>query len=317
EIVWVGREKAEALTPSPLRCCELAAQALKWLASGETIVPAKSAIHPQSQRHLHVMPAYCKALEVAAIKWLGDYPENRARGLPTINAVIVLSDARTGIPLAVLDGNWITGIRTAAMTAVSLQACAARAQSLTLVGTGMQARTHLAIVPAALTSLREIHVVGRTPSRAQEFLSAHASERAGVRLEAAAGIEAAVRRSDVVITATNELEASLLDPAWLSSGATVALVDFPGKEPALLKRADRIIVDDRAPFATSAITGRFSGGAPRIDAEIGRVLLGEQQGRRTDEEVVVIANLGNAALDVVFAHAWYQATIETRPSARS
>jgi ornithine cyclodeaminase/alanine dehydrogenase-like protein (mu-crystallin family) len=98
----------------------------------------------------------------------------------------------------------------------------------------------------------------------------------------------------------------LLEPQWLARGATVAFVDNPAKERAVLHAADRIVVDDRKPFETADGRARFKNVNVRIDAEIGSVLLGDAQGRTSPDELVAIANLGNAALDLVFADDFYK-----------
>lgn len=295
--------EVEARAPAPQRCCELAAQALRWLAAGEIDAPAKFGVHPGGGRHVHAMPAYCRPLDVIALKWVADFPPNRERGLPTISALIVLSDGRTGIPYAVMDGNWITAIRTAAMTAVSLAACATRSQTLALIGTGLQARTHLQILPTALPSLRTIHLVGRTRAAAEAFVAANS---APLQVDIYDDISAAVRDAGVVVTVTNQMSRQLLEPQWLALGATVAFIDNPAKERAVLQAADRVVVDDRKPFETEDGRARFKNVDLRIDAEIGHILLGNAHGRTSPDELVAIANLGNAALDLVFADDFYK-----------
>ena len=303
---FFGAEEIRALTPPPERCCELASQALRWLAAGEIEVPAKFGVHPRGGRHVHAMPAYCKPLEVIALKWVADFPSNRARGLPTISALILLNDGKTGVPYAVMDGNWITATRTAAMTAVSLAACASRSETLALVGTGLEARTHLQIVPAALPSLRKVHLVGRTRAAAEKFVAANPTP---LHVEIYDDVRSAVRAADVIVTVTNQMSEQLVEPEWLARGATIAFIDNPAKERAVLEAADRIVVDDRKPFETDDGRARFKNVKLRIDAEIGHVLLGNVPGRTSSEELVAIANLGNAALDVVFADDFYRRAV--------
>ena len=302
---YFGAKEMEALTPTPQRSCELAAQALRWLASGEIEVPPKFGVHPHDF-NVHAMPAYCKPLDVIGVKWVADFPLNRVKGVPTVSAVIILNDGQTGIPYAIMDGNWLTGVRTAAMTAVSLAECSHGASTMALIGTGLQARTHLSMIPIALPSLHTVRVVGRTLDAAEKFVESNPGVSSRLRVQAFGDIEEALHEADIVVTVTNEINNPILDPTMLHSGATVALVDNPAKEYATLRMADRVIVDDRAPFETPEGRQRFKRGVPRINSVIGHILLGTERGRTEPDQLVVIANLGNAALDVVFADEIYK-----------
>ena len=302
---YFSAAEMEVLTPPPERSLELAAQALRWLAAGEIEAPAKTSVHPHGHS-LYAMPAFCGPLDVAAIKWIADFPLNTARGLPTISAVLVLSDGQTGIPYAIMDAAWLTGIRTAAMTGVSLAACSSGVQTLAIIGTGLEARTHLAMLPIALPSLKRIRVAGRTREAAEKFAASNRVNSARLQLEVADSVTEAVHGAEAVVTVTNQLEYQLIEPKELAVGATVVFVDNPGKEAATLHTADRIIVDDRAPFEHADVRRRFRHGPPRIDAVIGHVLNGDERGRTEPDQLVVIANLGNAALDIVFADDFYK-----------
>lgn len=302
---FFSAQEMEALTPPPERSLELASQALRWLATGEIEVPAKVGVHPHGHT-VYAMPAFCGPLDIVACKWIADFPLNTARGLPTISALMILSDAQTGIPYAIMDAAWLTGIRTAAMTGVSLAACASGVKTLALIGTGLEARTHLSLLPVALPTLKTIRVVGRTREAAEKFATMNRVNSARLTLEVADSVGAAVHGADAVVTVTNQVEYQLIDPKDLAIGATVVFVDNPAKEVATLHTADRIIVDDRAPFDRPDVKRRFRHGVPNIHAVIGHILNGDERGRTEPDQLVVIANLGNAALDVVFADDFFK-----------
>lgn len=268
---------------------------------------------------MHAMPAYAAPLDIAGIKWLSDYPGNSAMGLPTINSLIVLNSGATGQPYAIMDGNWITGLRTAAMTAVSLRPCLADPLgSMTIVGTGLQARTHLVMIPAEFPELRAVRVVGRTQASAEAFI-ASLSENLSMRgvldrveLIPTGDREAAVRAETAIVTVTNLPTTELIDPAWIVPGTTLAIVDNIGKETALLATPIRLIVEDRTPFESPAIAIRFNGPIPAIDAVVGKVLLGEEPGRTSPDEVVVLGSIGNASLDLIFANEVFQRAVKAK-----
>src|SRR4051812_8977089 len=140
-----------------------------------------------------VMPASGESM---GIKMVTFYPKNT--DLPTHMAVIALFDSKTGEPLALMDGRYITEMRTAAVSAVATDALAARdANVLTLLGAGVQAHAHLEVLPH-VRRFEEIRVWNHHPEKAERFAGEH-----GIR---AMELEAAVRGADVVVTVTSARE---------------------------------------------------------------------------------------------------------------
>jgi ornithine cyclodeaminase/alanine dehydrogenase-like protein (mu-crystallin family) len=153
--------------------------------------------------------------------------------------------------------------------------------------------------------------VGRELQAAARFCQ-ELGPKVGVELIPFAEREHAVRGADLVVTVTNSTSTRLLEPDWVSPGATVVVLDNAGKETTLLHSMDRVIVDDRRPFATEDVRRRFPSGVPQIDGEIGEVLISRIQGRRNAQERILILNLGFAACDVVVAAEIYKRATENR-----
>ena len=305
-ILWLSRgDVAAALPPLAERLGRIK-DALTWHAQGLVEVPPKLGVHPPAGRHVHAMPALLPGDRGLGVKWLGDFPKNKARGLPTIPALIVLNDPETGMPLAVMDGTVVTAARTAAMTAVSLRACArGGAAAAAIVGAGVEARAHLEALPQVLPSLTRMWVVGREATAAERLCD---EMRRGVvpGLVPTANREEAVRDADVVVTVTTNTTARLLEMDWLKPGVTAVVLDNGGKETGILYSVDRILVDDRRPFGEAEVMGRFPLGVPPIAAEIGEVLLGRAPGRAGGHERILILNLGIAACDIALAGLVYE-----------
>ena len=312
EILWLSRHDVEAVTLGPIECIDLVRKAMEWQADGSLEIPAKVGIHPPKGRHINAMPAFIAPLGAAGLKWVADFPENKKLGLATIHGLIVLNDAETGVPFCMMEGALITAKRTAAMTALSLQACALPSVTLgAMVGTGTEAFAHAITLPKALPTLKTLRIVGRELAAAERFCRDMTPE-AGIELIPFLNREQAVRGADVIVTVTNAINTRLLEPAWIAPGATVAILDNAGKETTLLPSIDRIIVDDRKPFATEEVRRRFQAGSPRIDGEVGEVLRGRIQGRLNTRERVIVLNLGSAACDVVVATEIYHRAIKLR-----
>jgi len=118
----------------------------------------------------------------AMTKWASIVAENSGRGLPNVTSLIILTDLATGQPLAILDGNWITAARTAAMTAVAASFLVrADSRSIGFVGCGVQARSHLSSLTSALPSLKHLKAYSRTRRSAEAF--AEEARRSGLQGE--------------------------------------------------------------------------------------------------------------------------------------
>ncbi len=241
-----------------------------------------------------VMPAI--AGDVMGVKSVTFYPGNAALGVPTHMAVITLLRRATGEPLAVLDGRLITEMRTAAVSAVALDAligalAPAAVRTLGILGSGVQARAHIRALRLVRPALEEILVWSRTPSHA-ETLAAEAGARAVAIEEAAA--------ADVVLTVTGS-PTPVLEGRWLKPHALVLAVGAVG--------ADRRELDDEAMLSSCLIaesrdaaereSGDIRLSGARIDAEIGQILAGAipAPGNRR----IVFKSVGMAIEDLVAA----------------
>jgi ornithine cyclodeaminase len=210
-----------------------------------------------------------------------------------------------------IDATAITGLRTAAASAVATRALARPdARSLAIIGTGEQAAAHLRSI-AAVRAIQTVRLWGRTPERVREFIrteSAHSS----VPIEIAATVEQAVADADIVCTTTSSRE-PILNGAWLKPGAHVNLV---GASAATAREADDDLVKRAAFFvdfrgSALAQAGELLGAfgeraAAHIRGEIGEVLSGAKQGRTSREELTVYKSLGIAAQDLAAAQFVYE-----------
>jgi ornithine cyclodeaminase/alanine dehydrogenase-like protein (mu-crystallin family) len=252
------------------------------------------------------MPSLLPERRGLGIKWLAYYPGNKAAGISAISALIVLNDPRTGALLAVMDGTLITAARTSATTGVSFELCARRgAEVAAVIGPGTEARAHLEVLPRVLPHLTRLWVAGRDAGQAERFC-VEMAPAAPFALVPAADRAEAVRDADVVLTVTTATTERLLEFEWLKPGVTVVVLDNGGKETSILHAVDRVLVDDRRPFREPETLSRFPAGVPRLDAELGEVLLGRASGRENQSQRVLILNSGIASCDIVLAAAVYE-----------
>ncbi len=305
--VFLTRKELRALVP-PADLVPVMASALEQFSAREVIQPLRTVLPIATGRFLGLMPAWLPRSSALGAKLLSFFPANAARGLPTHLAAIVLVDPETGAVLAVMDGSYVTEVRTAAVSALSVQHLARPAASrLAILGTGVQARSHLAVL-AASRPLESVSLW--SPDAAQRArLIEEMQPQVAVMLIDAPSAERAVVGADIIVVATTST-VPVLQNAWVADGAHVAAIgacrpDHQELDPALVARA-RLIVDSREAALSEAgdivrpmAEGLFD--ADHITAELGEVVAGRVPGRTSDTQVTLFKSLGLAVEDVAVA----------------
>jgi len=276
-------------------------QALIDYSAGNVVQPARTVLRAgNAEGHANgwfaVMPVI--AGDVMAVKTVTFYPANAELGLPTHMAVIELLSRATGQPLAVMDGRLITEMRTAAVSAVALDALARpNVASLGILGSGVQARSHIEALRMVQPSLHDVRIWSRTPANAQAL----AAEVGGSAVE----IEEAAA-ADVVLVATSS-PTPVLEGRLLKHDALVIAVGAIGPhlreldDDAMLSSC--VIAEARGPVESESGDVRLSG--VRVHAEIGQVLSGAAQvptGAR-----IVFKSVGMAIEDLTAARLVWEA----------
>jgi len=259
-----------------------------------------------------VMPACDPGSNLMGAKLVSVMPGNVANGLPSHQAIIALFDSTTGEVLAITDGRFITEARTAAVSAVSARHLARRdAHVLAIIGTGVQARSHLEALPL-VREFREIRAWSPNRVNVQTFVADAACD-----VRAMGTAEEAVRGADVVVLATSAVEPVLRD-GWIAPGTHVIAVGAcrPTQremEGTLLRRA-KLVVDSHAAALVESGDVLLAIGegyltAERIHAELGEIAGGRKPGRISREEITVFKSLGLAIEDVVSAGLAYRRAV--------
>jgi ornithine cyclodeaminase len=294
------------------RCIPIVRDAMIGFSRGDTRQLLRSIIPLAEGRLFGIMPGALGEAAPFGAKLISIYPENFAKGVQSHQGLIILFDPATGAPVAAIHAGEITAIRTAAASAAATEALARpEASRLAILGYGEQAATHARAL-RLVRRLDAITVWGRSPERAADFARRMGAEL-GLRVTAAAGVEAAVAEADIVCTVSHASEPILLG-RWLKPGTHVNLVGSSRAGPVevddeLVVRA-RFIADSRegvlaqgAEFLRAKAAGLIGDG--HIVAEIGQVLSGDVPGRRTPEEITVYKSLGHVVQDLAAAWALY------------
>jgi ornithine cyclodeaminase/alanine dehydrogenase-like protein (mu-crystallin family) len=260
-------------------------------------------VRPRSDAFINAMPAYLGGSDRTGIKWVAGYETNRAKGLPYIYGVFILTDAETGRPLALMDGGWITEMRTAAVSGVVLRHVPDRPRRVAIVGAGVQGRRHLSVVLEMRPDVEEVRVFDRGADAAASLL-ALAGDR---RTVAAPSALAALEGADLVITTVTASIEPRLDHDATADDALLLPVDYDDALSAASANASTLYVVDDLPQYHS-FDGIHFMGFREPDGELAQVVAGElavpSSGRRT------FLNMGIAMDDVALGSLAYDRALD-------
>ena len=292
---------------------------------GECVQPVRNSLTVRPAGGFYAaMPAHIQGPGGGALglKSVSFFPGNEAGGLPTHLATILYLDAGTGDLLAMMDGRLITEMRTAAVSAVSVDLLArTTASTLAILGSGVQARSHLEAI-ALVRQLHHVRIWSRRPERALQF-EHRAVDVVPCPVSAAADVADAVRGADIVVTATSATEpvftADLLEP-----GMHLAVV---GSSHPRMREVDsgtvarsRVFVDSKAAMTVEAGDLVIPVTEGRLDwshvlGELGDVVNGTFR-RDTDTDITLFKSLGLAVEDVATAKLVYERAVARRLGTR-
>lgn len=283
-------------------------EAFASLARGAVVMPpVLSMALPDINAEVDVKTAYVPGLDGFAIKVSPGFFDNPSRGLPSLNGLMVLLSAETGLVTAVfLDNGYLTDIRTAAAGAVAARHLAPEDTATAgIIGTGVQARLQL-IAAAKTRALREALIWGRDMERA-ERLAAEIGRSLGIKASACADRADLVARSQLVVT-TTPARTPVLDADWLHEGLHITAMgadqdDKNELDPQIFARADRIVCDRVSQCRMlGELRSAFAEGIERTDiAELGDVVLGNTSGRTRPEDITVCDLTGTGVQDTAIA----------------
>lgn len=321
KLLVLGAREVHALLPYA-DCAAAMRDALAAFAGGQAHQPLRTIIRPPAAAGMMaLMPAYLAAsndTEAAyGLKAICIFGGNPASGLDSHQGVVLLSSAATGEPLALLNASAVTEIRTAAVSAVATELLARPgAAELAIIGTGVQARSHLLAI-AAVRPLERVRVAGRNPDKARRFAE-DMRERTSVPVTACHSVADAVAGAGIVVTATSSAE-PVLRKDWLAAGTHInavgACVPQARELDAETMAAAAVFADSRESAASEAgdcVLAQAEGaiGPDHVRAELGEVLIGAAPGRASDAEITVFESLGLAIEDLVAARLAYRNATE-------
>lgn len=311
EVLWLTQEEVKSVMDmhSDMQVVE---RAFKQHGLGKVQMPPKSYLYYTAYNgDLRTMPAYLEEEDITGVKIVNVHPGNPALGLPTVMALIVLISPQTGAPIAIMDGTYLTDIRTGAAGGIAAKYLARKdSKVIGLVGAGNQARTQL----EALSEVFEpelVKVTSRTKESCEQFIR-EAADIISCEIRYEETIEN-VCDCDILVT-TTPTRKPIVKAQWIKEGTHINAIgaDAVGKEeldPELIIRS-KIVVDDivqalhsgevNVPLSKHYISEND------IHAQLGEVIVGLKPGRTSEEEITIFDSTGLAIQDVASAHLVYQ-----------
>lgn len=292
-------------------------EAFRLFSEGKSVVPLRTNISaPKHDGAFLFMPSYVEDMDCSAIKIVNVFPKNIDKGLPSTPAQVLLIDGTTGVVVSVLDGTYVTQLRTGAASGAAFDVLARKdAKKGAMIGTGGQAATQLEAM-MAVRDLEEVKVYDLNQERLQAFVDKMNEELAayGTKVVAAVSADDAVEDADLVVTVTPSSK-PVFDGTKIKKGATVSCVGsyqphMQEMDPVILTRASKIYFDSvdavlseagdiLIPLEDGTITKEgFTG-------DLGDVLLGKVVARENDEEIIVFKTVGIGTQDLVTAKKIY------------
>lgn len=303
-------------------CIEAVTSAFQLFADHKIQVPLRSQIVTDNNTDSFLcMPAYCEAAHASCVKVLNVFPNNPAKGLPSINAQVLTMNTTTGLIEGILDGNYVTQLRTGAATGVAIKLLArSNCHKGALIGTGGQAATQLEAMLIA-RPLAEVQVFDRDQQRATQFVAQmqQVLERYHTTISTAPTANDAVTDADIIVTVTSA-SSPVYDGELVKKGATVCGVgsyqpQMQETPATLVAKADKIYFDSQEAVLAEAgdvlvplNAGQIS--TANFTGDIGAVFNGSLSGRQNDEEIIFFKTVGIAAQDLITSKSIYDQAVQ-------
>ncbi len=311
ELLYLSRADVEQVQLDMGTIIQLLEQAFMEKGKGRVEMPPKPGIHTMPDAFIHAMPAYIPSMRSAGIKWVSGYPENYKRELPYISGLLILNDAETGIPYAVMDCTWITACRTGAASALSAKYLARpESETAAILACGVQGRTNLEAL-ACVFKLKKVYAFDIRPE-VQETYVREMTAKLGLEIEGVSAPKEAVERADLIVTSGPILKhpAPAIEKDWVKPGAYASAVDFDSYfSGEAMAQMDRISTDDHAQFQYYKSVGYFQQ-TPEPYADLGELVAGLKPGRQAPDERTMAINLGLAMDDMAVAPVIYKMALE-------
>jgi len=291
---------------------EIVEEVFKLYATQNITLCAPSFLTIYNKNVVFAMPAYImKKYKIFGVKWMCHFPENLQKyAIPTHIGIIILNDVNTGTPIAVLNANYLTAIRTGAVSAIGAKYLAnINSEIIGIVGAGVEARSNLEAL-CSIFKIKKVKVISRSTESALLFAKEESS-KLGIDIQTMKDVDDVIKGSDIIVLAT-PVRFPFVKNEYVKEGALVIdLGSYQQCSDEFIKKADKIVIDSLKSFFSIGI-GSFADSVrrgvvstQRIYAEIGEIIIGKKKGREHKHERILFTHSGIAALDMATAYEVY------------
>lgn len=295
-IKLIPRNSIETLSLSFSELFDLLKETIKLKAKGEIQLPPKPAIYPRNESFINSMPSFIKTIDIAGMKIVSYYPDNKDKNLPTINGIIILHNTENGLPEYILDANWITAYRTALVSAIATEKLHKNPfDTIAIIGSGVQAKSHIDVF-CSLFSISKITLFSTNIATSAALKNYTLNRYNITTFDIVNTPDDAIRVSDIIISTTPILKHGepFLDANLTKDSSIILPIDYASAwKPSLYSISKVIFTDDKNQFLHYHNIGYFKGFSKNNTL----MDLSEQE----DVSSRVAINLGIGAFDVVIA----------------
>lgn len=332
KILYLARKDVEQICQE-IDSVEVIREVFKLHGTGQVVLPDEAYLtwrnaHGEQVRSLS-MPAYVGGtVNRAGTKIINGNIQNPLRGLPRASGLMLLYDDASVSVLSVLEGSYISSLRTASVSMLAVETLKGPSIScVAVIGAGILARAHIELLLQRLPDLQTIRIFDLSAQRVQELHDQIAGlfRQKGVLFEPVQSAEEAITPAQVIIPATTTTTGYIRHD-WLQPGAILVNISLDDPLPEVVFRSDRVIVDDWGLVKndTRRLIGRMyrqgqvvgpdekveADGQRQIDAELSDVIIGRKEGRRSKNDIILVNPFGLAIEDVALAEHVYRHAIQ-------
>jgi 2,3-diaminopropionate biosynthesis protein SbnB len=316
EFMYFSQEDVRATELDITKVIGVVEKTLALHDEGKVNLPSKVILdlNERERGRINAMPAHIGGdIEICGMKWIAGFPSNPVRfGIPRAHALIILNDSWTGVPLAIMDGTYISAMRTGAVTGVGAKYLAnLHSKVVGIIGCGVQAKTQIMAMKAAIPSVKLLKGYDVRGEASKQFTQ-WASQELGIEAVPVGTAQEAVVDSDLVVTVTVADEPIVKD-SWLKKGSLFVHVgSYQEEEEEVIFNADKVVVDlwhEVLHRGTPLLAKLYNAGKikeERIYANIGEIIRGKKPGRTKREERIFFSPLGLGSEDVAVASFVYK-----------
>lgn len=319
KLLYLNKEKVVSIC-NKLNSIEIIRDVFILHSENKTVLPDEAYLswinlNNETPRSLN-MPAYLGGTyNIAGTKIINANIENAKYGVTRASGLTLLFDSLTGIILCVMEGGFISSLRTASVSVLGVKILKRNGSfNLSVIGLGIQGEMHLKMLIEQFPDIQNIYIFDTDPSKSKKIIQSYRNRK----IKIAKNQEEAVKNSDVIVTTTT-VDKGYIKPGWLKKGSLVVHVSLDDLLPAAIAKADKLIVDDwnLVKTGTKRIFGKMyqkgkmqgpesSKPGVRIYSEFCDIVSGKKKGRANDEEIIVFNPFGLAIEDIAIASTVYR-----------